>query len=252
MVRAFLRPRAAGRGANRGLPGRVPVPARRRRHHRQRPPAPAHADRAPARGARRHGALFVVPVIGREPRLAVAMDSNGAWQALTRAIERDDLAANGALATLPAGRKAHENEIEAAIGAWAAARDPREAGVVLQRAGVAASAVIPTHELLRRPAATGLRLLGPAIPPLVEDHFAPRRRSATTASARRWSGPRPRFGQTQRRGPRRAGDRARGRLARRARRTPVGGRLDGARPRSRETSAGRARRKRCAPPAPDG
>ncbi len=100
------------------------------------------------------------------------MDSNGAWQALTRAIERDDLAANGALATL-AGRKAHENEIEAAIGAWAAARDPREAGVVLQRAGVAASAVIPTHELFADPQLQDCGYWGLQYRRYVEDHFTP-------------------------------------------------------------------------------
>jgi crotonobetainyl-CoA:carnitine CoA-transferase CaiB-like acyl-CoA transferase len=130
--------------------------------------------RRPRTGSRRAdmAPCCVVPGIGREAWLAVAMDSNGAWQALTRAIERDDLAANGALATL-AGRKAHENEIEAAIGAWAAARDPREAGVVLQRAGVAASAVIPTHELFADPQLQDCGYWGLQYRRYVEDHFTP-------------------------------------------------------------------------------
>jgi crotonobetainyl-CoA:carnitine CoA-transferase CaiB-like acyl-CoA transferase len=91
----------------------------------------------------------VVAANGPDVWLAVAADSDAAWAALALAIGRNDLAADPAL-TL-AGRKAREDELEAAIAAWAATRDPREAGAALQRAGVAASAVVPTHELFADP-----------------------------------------------------------------------------------------------------
>ena len=78
--------------------------------------------------------------------LTVAVDSDAAWLALCGVLGRDDQAQDAALTTL-AGRKARENEIEAAIADWSSALDPRAAADALQAAGVAAAPVIPTHDL---------------------------------------------------------------------------------------------------------
>jgi len=104
--------------------------------------------------------------------LAVTVDSDKAWLALARAISRGDLANDPDLRTL-AGRKAREDEIEAALAAWAANEWPRGAAEALQAAGVAASAVLATHDLFPDPhlqdcgywAAQHRRYIG--------DHFTP-------------------------------------------------------------------------------
>jgi crotonobetainyl-CoA:carnitine CoA-transferase CaiB-like acyl-CoA transferase len=130
--------------------------------------------RRPRTGSRRAdmAPCCVVAASGHEAWLAVAVDGDDAWRALARAIERPDLAADIRLDTL-AGRKAREDEIEAAIAAWAAGRDPREAGAVLRRAGVAASAVIPTHELFADPQLQDCGYWGLQYRRYVEDHFTP-------------------------------------------------------------------------------
>jgi crotonobetainyl-CoA:carnitine CoA-transferase CaiB-like acyl-CoA transferase len=130
--------------------------------------------RRPRTGSRRAGMApcCVVPASGNEAWLAVAVDSDAAWGSLAHTIGRIDLAADPALATL-AGRKAREDEMEAAIARWAAGRDPREAGAVLQSAGVAASAVVPTHELFADPQLQDCGYWGLQHRRYVEDHFTP-------------------------------------------------------------------------------
>ena len=61
-----------------------------------------------------------------EAWLAVALDDDAAWPALSRTIGRDDLGADPALAGL-AGRKAREDELEAAVAAWARTLAPAAA-----------------------------------------------------------------------------------------------------------------------------
>ncbi|HXQ12636.1 MAG TPA: CoA transferase [Caulobacteraceae bacterium] len=130
--------------------------------------------RRPRTGSRRAdmAPCCVVAASGREAWLAVAVDGDEAWRALARAIERPDLAADAKLATIDR-RKAREDEIEAAIGAWAGDRDPREAGAVLQKAGVTASAVVPTHELFADPQLQDCGYWGLQYRRYVEDHFTP-------------------------------------------------------------------------------
>jgi crotonobetainyl-CoA:carnitine CoA-transferase CaiB-like acyl-CoA transferase len=107
-----------------------------------------------------------------EAWLAVAVGSDAAWRALATAIGRADLAGDPALASL-AGRKAREDEIEAAIGAWAASREPRDAAATLQAAGVAATAVIPTHELFPDPQLQDCGYWALQFRAFIDDHFTP-------------------------------------------------------------------------------
>jgi len=131
--------------------------------------------RRPRTGSRRADMAPCCVVHGagdEEDWLAVAVGSDDAWLALAHTIGRGDLATDPALRTL-AGRKAREDEIEAALAAWAADEWPRGAAEALQAAGVAASAVLATHDLFADPhlqdcgywAAQHRRYIG--------DHFTP-------------------------------------------------------------------------------
>jgi crotonobetainyl-CoA:carnitine CoA-transferase CaiB-like acyl-CoA transferase len=92
----------------------------------------------------------VVPAAGEDAWLAVAADSDAAWRALCTGIGRADLAADAGLAALP-GRIAREDEIEAAVAAWAADKSPRAAAQTLQRNGVAAAPVLAMSDLCEDP-----------------------------------------------------------------------------------------------------
>ena len=83
---------------------------------------------------------------GADKWVSIAVTDDAMWHALARLIGFDE----PALATA-AGRRAHEDRIEAAIGAWTATRSPDEAMVRLQKAGVAAGAVRHPMELLDDP-----------------------------------------------------------------------------------------------------
>jgi crotonobetainyl-CoA:carnitine CoA-transferase CaiB-like acyl-CoA transferase len=130
--------------------------------------------RRPRTGSRRAAMApcCVVPALGPEAWLAVAADSDAAWLALAVAIERADLSADEALATL-AGRKAREDELEAAVAAWAADKDSRAAAETLQAAGVAASAVVPIQELFADPQLQDCGYWALQFRRYVDDHFTP-------------------------------------------------------------------------------
>ena len=74
---------------------------------------------------------------GDDRWLALAVRNTVEWLELCRLIGRDDLAARDDLRTL-AGRKASEDEIEAAIVAWTLQHDVWNATDLLQQAGVPA------------------------------------------------------------------------------------------------------------------
>jgi crotonobetainyl-CoA:carnitine CoA-transferase CaiB-like acyl-CoA transferase len=107
---------------------------------------------SPRTGSRRPdmAPCCAVPCAAPDTWLALAVDSDAAWRALAGAIGRPELAADPGLATL-AGRKSREDELEAALAAWAAGQDARAAAEALQAAGVAAAPVVPTHELFPDP-----------------------------------------------------------------------------------------------------
>ena len=77
---------------------------------------------------------------GEDAWVAVAVTSDAAWRALCGIIERPDLAVDLAL-TAAEGRRAREDDLEAAISDWTKGRSPDEAMETLQAAGVAAGAL---------------------------------------------------------------------------------------------------------------
>ncbi len=81
---------------------------------------------------------------GEDAWLALACWSDAEWQALAQAIGRADLAHDPALSDR-AGRKAHEDRLDQAIGAWAAEQDANAAATRLRQAGVAAQVVATTR-----------------------------------------------------------------------------------------------------------
>ncbi|HLZ71460.1 MAG TPA: CoA transferase [Dehalococcoidia bacterium] len=92
----------------------------------------------------------VYPCAGEDRWLALACWSDGEWQALVRAIGRADLAADATLASR-AGRKAHEDAIDAAIGAWTREREAEQAAAALRAAGIAAQVVQTPKDLVEDP-----------------------------------------------------------------------------------------------------
>jgi crotonobetainyl-CoA:carnitine CoA-transferase CaiB-like acyl-CoA transferase len=79
-------------------------------------------------------------------RLAVAVRHDDDWRRLCGAIGRDDLAADGSLATA-AGRERGRRRVDAAVAAWTAERDGRHAANQLQAAGVPAAVAVRPSEL---------------------------------------------------------------------------------------------------------
>ena len=98
-------------------------------------------------GARRARCSPVCVVRGQGPDswLAVAADSDEAWRGLCGVLGRSDVG------LMLADRSARADEIEAAIAAWAAARDPSEAARLLQAAGVPAAPVQAADRLTYDP-----------------------------------------------------------------------------------------------------
>jgi crotonobetainyl-CoA:carnitine CoA-transferase CaiB-like acyl-CoA transferase len=80
----------------------------------------------------------------------VAVSKEAMWPKLVSVLGRTDWANDAKLATA-AGRRAIESEIEAAISAWTAARDPETAMKALQAAGIAAGVARLPIELLQDP-----------------------------------------------------------------------------------------------------
>jgi crotonobetainyl-CoA:carnitine CoA-transferase CaiB-like acyl-CoA transferase len=104
---------------------------------------------SPRTGARHphfvpHGCF---PCDGDDAWVVIAVTSDAAWSALCDVIGRADLVADAALSSA-AGRRAREDELEAAIAAWTRARSPDEAMEALQGAGVAAGAARGLAELV--------------------------------------------------------------------------------------------------------
>ena len=80
------------------------------------------------------------PAAGDDEWVAIAATDDAAWQTLCATIGRADLAGDPRLVNL-AGRRAHEDEIGAAISAWTCRQDKHAAAASLQAAGVAAAPV---------------------------------------------------------------------------------------------------------------
>jgi crotonobetainyl-CoA:carnitine CoA-transferase CaiB-like acyl-CoA transferase len=90
------------------------------------------------------------PCAGDDNWIVVAVSSNAMWPKLATLLGRADWASDAKLETA-AGRRAIESEIEAAVAAWTAARDPEVAMNALQAAGVASGVARLPIELLNDP-----------------------------------------------------------------------------------------------------
>jgi benzylsuccinate CoA-transferase BbsF subunit len=91
----------------------------------------------------------VFPCAGEDRWVAIAVRDADEWRALCAAMGRDDLAARPDLQRLE-GRRAAEDEIEAAIAAWTADKDRWQVADLLQARGVPASAVEDVADLIER------------------------------------------------------------------------------------------------------
>ena len=86
---------------------------------------------------------------GDDAWVAISVEEDAEWPPLARAIGRPGWAAELATAS---GRRRHRDEIDGAIAAWTATRDPFEVERELQAAGARASAIRNTEQVLLDPA----------------------------------------------------------------------------------------------------
>ena len=87
---------------------------------------------------------------GPDRWIAIAVTQDEEWRALCGVIGRPDLAAAPRLATA-AGRRAHQDDIDAAIAAWTKDQDDYEAMHRLQQAGVPAGPSLEPSRLFHDP-----------------------------------------------------------------------------------------------------
>jgi len=92
----------------------------------------------------------VYPAAGNDAWIAIATQTEAQWQALCRVIERPEWAGDERFATVE-GRRAHGDEIDAAISAWTSRHDAFGAESRLQQDRVPASAVRTMHQLYQDP-----------------------------------------------------------------------------------------------------
>lgn len=97
----------------------------------------AHPAMAP------HG---VYPALGEDRWISIAIASDAEWAAFAELSDQKALARDTRFATVSA-RLAHRDELDAAVSQWTSSRDPNEASVQLQAAGIAAHAVWRTPEI---------------------------------------------------------------------------------------------------------
>jgi crotonobetainyl-CoA:carnitine CoA-transferase CaiB-like acyl-CoA transferase len=105
------------------------------------PPYAPMANRHPT-----HAPHGVYRCAGHDEWVALAAESPAQWQALCRAMGQPALAADPRFAEAPA-RKAHEDALDAIVGAWCAPRDKWEVTRLLQAAGVPAFPSLDSHAL---------------------------------------------------------------------------------------------------------
>ncbi len=82
--------------------------------------------------------------------LALAAETEQAWQALATHIGRPDLIEDPRFATM-AARKANEAALDELLAGWCATQDAFEAESALGALGLAAARVVPLYELYSRP-----------------------------------------------------------------------------------------------------
>lgn len=92
-----------------------------------------------------HGVFPCSPEDGAARFVAIVVRDRAEWRALARAMSRPDLADRDDLATAE-GRRAAEEEIEAAIGGWTQTRAASEVEWVLQDLGVPAHLAVTSDD----------------------------------------------------------------------------------------------------------
>ena len=92
----------------------------------------------------------IFPARGHDRWVAIAVESDADWKALGAAAGSPAWACDARFATA-AGRLAHEDDLERAVGAWTATLTPAEAAYRLQAAGVAAAPVQTAWDHLADP-----------------------------------------------------------------------------------------------------
>jgi benzylsuccinate CoA-transferase BbsF subunit len=92
----------------------------------------------------------VYPCQGDDRWIAIAVTNDAEWQALCGVLERPDLAADVRLLAA-AGRRQHQEELDAAITAWTRRQQDYTAMRLLQTAGVPAGPSLDMHRLYHDP-----------------------------------------------------------------------------------------------------
>ena len=94
--------------------------------------------------------MYPCPPFGPNDYVYVMVGTPRMWDALCGVIERPDLLADERFAT-PKGRKEHEDLLRTEIAAWCRTKTKHEAMELLAGAGIAASAVMDTHDVFQDP-----------------------------------------------------------------------------------------------------
>ncbi len=92
----------------------------------------------------------VYPARGTDRWVAIAVRSDEEWRRLCRIAQLHEFETDAALTTL-AGRKTAEERIDAALSQWTRQHDAADIEAELQHAGIAAHALLDTHELANEP-----------------------------------------------------------------------------------------------------
>lgn len=94
-----------------------------------------------------HAPHSVYPCLGEDEWVAIAVTTDEEWKNLCSVMGRPDLVSDPRFASSD-GRKEHESELDAAIGAWTSTRTKWEVMTLLQEARVPAGAVLNNRELV--------------------------------------------------------------------------------------------------------
>jgi crotonobetainyl-CoA:carnitine CoA-transferase CaiB-like acyl-CoA transferase len=92
----------------------------------------------------------IFPSAGEQRWIAVTVEDDAGWTKLARLVGGEALANDARFRTL-ADRKRHEDELEAIVGAWTAAREPEAATELLQAEGIPAFTVTNSQDLAASP-----------------------------------------------------------------------------------------------------
>ena len=99
---------------------------------------------------REHVPSNVYRAQGDDQWIALTVETDAQWATLARLMGQPALAGDARFATA-AGRRAHRDEVNAAVAAWTLAQDKTRLTEILQGSGIAAGPVLNSRELLLDP-----------------------------------------------------------------------------------------------------